>query len=334
MVFIVGNSRSGTTMLLRMFNNHSLLYVCSELHFFEQLWSSNDKAKEIDKAEAIHLLSTLLYVYYNGYTGTTKPEECNAEAQDIYNLYYQQCKFAHQWFAQLLTHITHQNDKAIPCEKTPQNVFYIQDILELYPEAKIINLVRDPRAIMLSQKNKWKRRKMGATFITAKEAFRLRINYHPITMSKLWQSAIKAALQNAQYKEMISIKFEDVLQHPQQTLQKICNHIGINFEAKMLDIPLASSSNESDVAQFGIKKERADTWMNGGLSNTEIAICEAINKKYLEKFDYKFTNYKVNYFEAFFWLLIFPIKLGLAFFLNLNRMKSIGETIKKRLWAK
>jgi hypothetical protein len=54
-IFIVGNSRSGTTMMLRIFNNHPKLMVLNELHFFEQLWAPEDKGKAISKEQAVEL---------------------------------------------------------------------------------------------------------------------------------------------------------------------------------------------------------------------------------------------------------------------------------------
>ena len=36
-VFIVGNSRSGTTMMSRVFGNHPEIHAFNELHFFGNL---------------------------------------------------------------------------------------------------------------------------------------------------------------------------------------------------------------------------------------------------------------------------------------------------------
>ena len=55
-IFIVGNSRSGTTMLGRILNNHSEVFTFKELHFFYTLWSG----KEIlSYSESINLLAKL-----------------------------------------------------------------------------------------------------------------------------------------------------------------------------------------------------------------------------------------------------------------------------------
>ena len=172
---------------------------------------------------------------------------------------------------------------------------------------------------------------MGATFITKKEAFRLRINYHPYTLSKLWNAAIGAAGKFNQHPQVLSVKFEDILEQPSPTIQKICQHLEIDFNEEILNIPQASSSNEADSNERGIKKERAGNWKNGGLSNAEIAICEKTSGTFLSQMNYSLLNPEVNSLKVLGWYLLFPIKLALALLFNLNRMKSISETIKRRL---
>ena len=113
--------------------------------------------------------------------------------------------------------------------------------------------MRDPRAILLSQKNKWNRRNLGADYMTKKEAFRLRINYHPITLSKLWNAAINASNLFKNDVRLISVRFEDLLNQPEQTLQTICKHIEVDFDANMLNITQESSSIEKDSKEIGFK---------------------------------------------------------------------------------
>lgn len=329
--FIVGNSRSGTTMMLRILNNHPDVFVLNELHFFEQLWTPADKDKLLSKEQAVMLASKLFFIQKEGYTGEMDATRYQKEAAAWIDSIGTSSFIAHDIYTQLMLKVTFDEGKKIPCEKTPQNVFYIAEILDLYPQARIINMVRDPRAILLSQKRKWLRRKMGATFITAKEAFRLRINYHPFTLSKLWNAAISAAEKFSQHPAVMTVRFEDILDQPDETMQSICQHLQIPFLASMLDIPQASSSNEADSQETGIKKERAGNWQKGGLSNEEIAICEKTCAPFLRKHQYPLLQPSVNWIKMTGWYLLFPIKLALALLLNINRMKSIPETIKRRL---
>jgi omega-hydroxy-beta-dihydromenaquinone-9 sulfotransferase len=329
--FIVGNSRSGTTMMLRILNNHPHVFVLNELHFFEQLWAPGDQNKELSREQAIDLAARLYFVQKEGYTGEMDAGKYRFDAAVLIEKMGRATYLPHKVYAALMQQTAEDEGKSIPCEKTPQNVFYIAEILELFPNARIINMVRDPRAILLSQKRKWLRRKMGASFITKKEARRLRINYHPYTLSKLWNAAIVAAQAFQDHEQVVSVRFEDILEHPAETMQKICRHLGIPYHPEMLDIPQASSSNEADSQETGIKKERAGNWKNGGLSPEEIKICELTSGHYFESYGYEKMNPSANPILLVGWYLLFPLKLALALLLNLNRMKSIGETLKRRL---
>lgn len=331
-IFIVGNSRSGTTMLLRCFNNHPKLMVLNELHFFEQLWSTEDKGKLISVDDAIDLNSKLILTQRIGYqTHDQNYHQFDNESTQFIASLQTKNLTAEYVFTEMMKREVALSGKSIVCEKTPQNVFYLKEIFELYPNAKVINMVRDPRAILLSQKNKWNRRNLGASYMTKKEAFRLRINYHPITLSKLWNAAINAATNFKNDKRLISIRFEDLLNQPEQTLQTICNHIEVDFDANMLNITQESSSNEQDSNQIGFKKERASNWKKGGLNTTEKWICQKMCRNNLNKNGYEIETIKPNSFYVTYYLLSFPVKIGMALLLNLNRMKNIFETLKRRM---
>jgi hypothetical protein len=330
-IFIVGNSRSGTTMMLRVFNNHPDLMVLNELHFFEQLWSPEDKGKTIDKSNAIKLAQKLILIQRKGYnTGFDDYSIFEDEATTLIHNISEELTAESVFFHFAKNEIS-LNHKKVICEKTPQNVFYIQEIFEIFPNAKIINMVRDPRAIMLSQKNKWNRRKLGAWYITRKESIRLRINYHPITLSKLWNAAIQASSKHKEDKRVHTVVFEQLIENPEAEIKKICQHIDINFNPNMLEITQESSSIEPDSKDKGFKKERAANWKKGGLNNTEIWFCEKISNKNMHQFNFELSNTQPNYLMVFYYLCSFPIKLILAFAMNLDRMKNIVETLKRRL---
>lgn len=328
--FIVGNSRSGTTMMLRILDNHPEIYGLNELHFFEQLWSGTDIDRVVSIDEAIDLAARLIYIQRKGYMGFSDAVTYRKEATALVSKMEQQNLLLHDVYAYMMQDETIQNEKKYPVEKTPQNVFYIKEILMLFPNARVINMVRDPRGVMLSQKRKWMRRKMGATFITRKEVVRLRINYHPITISKLWNSSITAAKMSLHDERVKTIHFEHMLDAPEETAKEICNHFGIQFLPEMLDIPQASSSNEPDSKEKGINKNRAGNWKKGGLNETEQYICQQISGHLMEEFNYPLEPLKPNYLALGLYYLSFPFKLALALLVNLNRMKNIVETLKKR----
>ena len=64
-IFIVGSSRSGTTMMGRILNNHPKIFTFRELHFFGTIWTNSSPIKlSNDESEA--LLSKLLCIQEYG----------------------------------------------------------------------------------------------------------------------------------------------------------------------------------------------------------------------------------------------------------------------------
>jgi hypothetical protein len=306
--------------------------VLNELHFFEQLWSSEDKGKLISVEEAIDLNSKLLLTQRIGYqTHDQNYHQFDDQSKQFIASIEQSSLTAEYVFTEMMKHEVALNGKSIVCEKTPQNVFYLKEIFELYPNAKVINMVRDPRAILLSQKNKWNRRNLGADYMTKKEAFRLRINYHPITLSKLWNAAINAANLFKHDVRLLTVRFEDLLNQPEQTLQTICKHIEVDFDANMLQITQESSSIEKDSKEIGFKKERASNWKKGGLNVTERWICQKMCRNNLNRNGYEIESIQPNIPILVYYFISFPVKIGMALMLNLNRMKNIFETLKRRM---
>jgi len=333
-IFIVGNARSGTTMMMRIMNNHSAVHSINEPHFFEKLWSPKDDGKEIGREEASDLYAKLFTGQRAGFFEPVDKHRQEYQAEIDTLLERRPVLTRLDVYTSFLHYETEVNRKSIPCEKTPQNVFYLREILERYPRAKVINMVRDPRAVMLSQKRKWKRRSLGADFMTKREMMRLRINYHPLAVSKLWNAAVSAVEPMADEPRIRTVRFEDVLNDPQQTVREICEFAQIPFEPEMLMVPHAGSSSEADKkSELGIRKTRAKGWLEKGLSKTEIRICQSTCEKFMNKHDYDPIEVKVNPFELGWKYVIFPFKMALALLVNLNRMRSIGDTLKRRLSA-
>jgi hypothetical protein len=107
-------------------------------------------------------------------------------------------------------------------------------------------MIRDPRNVLLSQKNKWKRRFLGAKNIPFVESLRAKMNYHPITISKLWMANTNHMKDYISRDEIKRVKFENIMRHPKQCLEEVCNFLGINFQEDMLQIPQVGSSLGDD----------------------------------------------------------------------------------------
>ena len=335
MIFVVGNSRSGTTMMGRILGKHPRVYTFGELHFFGQLCAPPFSSK-LHRKIAEELASELHCIQREGYRTYGNPRRFLGEAQAFLERLSTYPDTSASLFEAFLYYEAAENDKTIPCDQTPRNVFYIADILELYPNARVINMIRDPRDVLLSQKRKWKRRSLGGSDLPIKEMLRDWVNYHPITISHIWRTAVSAADRFAKHDRVISVYFEELLRHPETTVKSLCDFVGITYTDEMLQVPQVGSSVAADQPQqLGINPHRAHSWRSdtnaGELGSAEIYLNQTITAVLMKKHNYMPVSMKPNIASLGLHLFTFPVKLAGAFFLNLDRMKNIRQTLKRRL---
>jgi omega-hydroxy-beta-dihydromenaquinone-9 sulfotransferase len=329
-IFVVGNSRSGTTLMARILGRHPAVFTLEELHFFEELWSPNYDYTNFNRKDALQLASRLLNIQRNGYLTQKNPPEFLQEAEKIIGNLPEELS-PPLIFSDVLNYETHLHHKTIPCEHTPRNVLYIGEILNFYPQARIIKIIRDPRDVLLSQKRRWKRPFLSQK-IPKKQGIRYWVNYHAITISKLWNANVRTADRFEGDPRVYSLRFEDLIREPESTVEKICSFLGISYDDQMLEVPRIGSSSERDQPeQTGISQDRVERWRQGGLTATEIFICQKINQDLMEKHGYKLETIVPNPLLLILSITSFPVKLILALLFSLKRIGNITETIRRRL---
>ncbi len=330
-IFIVGNSRSGTTMLGRILGAHNEIYTFEELHFFENLVDDaaviNRPAltKEQARLLAIRLLTSARINIF----AVPRVDEYAAEANKIVESVLD-IDAVTLYRATLIYEVLLQGKK-IACEQTPRYLFSLSEIFSVFPNARVINLIRDPRDVMLSQKKKWHTYFHGSWNMPIYEAVRVWANYHPILIGKLWRACVYQAEKFRDDRRVLSVRFEDLVMDPEASVRKICSHVGVAFDELMLDIAdIGSSIKKDQPGVFGINKNAAARWKQGGLTDTELAICsiECGDKMV----DYGYSASLVNYAEMrrFFAFPSLVLKAGLSLALNISRNKNIVSAIKKR----
>lgn len=334
-IFIVGNSRSGTTLMGSILGLNPNVFTFEELHFFGTLWSQGDRHKILNTQEAEALAAKLLAIQDEDVISHKDPKLFAAEAKTVVAQTQQKSYTATDILATFLIYTANKNNKNIPCEQTPRNVLYIAELLELYPGCHIINMVRDPRDVLLSQKYKWKIRFLGASNIPYREAIRSWTNYHAVTISKLWNVAINSAEKQKKSDRLMTVRFEDLITQPEQIIRQVCQFTGVQFAPEMLQVSQSeggvSSHKKIAPGQKGIDASATGKWKKGGLTKTEIYLCQQMTQENMNRHNYTIEPIKANPLRVVLSWLFLPIKLALAVIFNLQRMKNIVEEIKKRI---
>lgn len=331
-VFIVGNSRSGTTMLGRVLGNHSQIHTFGELHFFEQQvdGATVRERPAWSQRQLFGLLERLLTSAREGLFRQVEPGRYREQAGHI--LAAAQANDPVSVYGAFLHYEAGQHGKTIPCEQTPRYLYFAAEILHAFPRARVINLVRDPRAVLRSQKYKWRRRYLGARAIPLREALRAWANYHPYIVARLWVSAVRAARRHESHPRFLSLQFEDLLQEPEKIVRRICSFLGVTYEPGMLEVPQIGSSIEEDRPErHGIDSSRSQSWRTYGLSAVELAICERVAGDEMLRLGYMPTTAAASASAWAASMAVLAAKAALALVVNLHRTRHLGDALRRRI---
>lgn len=330
LIFVVGNSRSGTTMMARALDRHPSIFAFKELHFFEELWDPTSEPSQLAHEEAIALVSNLIAIQRHNYYEPGEPASYTAEAQTIVESLSSLTPPA--LFHGFLVSEAALHGKSIACLQTPRNLYYLSEILAHFPRAYVLIMIRDPRAVLLSQKKKWRGKRTGERRFPLRQIVRTWANYHPLTISLLWRSGIEAGRRYADHPRVKEIIFETLTEQPEQLLKDICSFAHLAYDREMLEVPQVNSSNRANQhGKSGFDPWIAQRWRQGGLLDGEIRICQLVNKDAMVRYGYVPLTPRLRLLQLFAYGLTFGLKLALAFLLNVNRMRNLGPALKRRL---
>ncbi len=330
MIFVVGSSRSGTTLLARVLGRHPDVFTLKELHFFEQLWVPRRVSEALSDAQALRLASVL---YRNQRAGLLSPTPAGAYVRPALALLKERRMTAPELFQAFVYAETRAHGRLYPCDHTPRNVFYMGDILRLYPEARVVVMLRDPRDVLASQKHKWKTALSHRRDVPPREGLRYRINFHPITTSLLWRAAIKAGRRSSSHHRVFMIRFEDLVQHPARHVRELCTFLGIAYHRHLLDVTRTNSSFTSD-APVGFDTATVGRWKAGNaLTATELFLCQRLCEPYMTELGYTIAPARPSPIGLATAIGAFPAKTALAVAANLGRYRSLPRAVARRVLA-
>lgn len=232
-IFIVGCPRSGTTVLASLLNRHPNIASGTETHFFNYVAKNNYNWAHFDSESLSRLLEESRVVDFIKLAELSKQEILNKfKNYDLSNIdsnlsYEEQSKKI--IFNILMQSFLEHKHKSRFCEKTPNHLQNVPEILKLYPQAKIIHLVRDGRDTVNSL---------------------LKMPWRPsglVNNARFWSqyiklgSRIETKLKDHHQNNLLQIRYESLLENPEITLKIICKFIGEDFNQKILD-----DSNEDE----------------------------------------------------------------------------------------
>ncbi len=279
-IFIVGANRSGTTLLRLILNAHPHIAIPEEIIYFGSFmagvpigqWRNPGLSADRYKHFITDFVDNKCSVLDGIDHGALKAEILADDAQNFCLPY-----------KTMLEAWASQHGKKRWGEKTPGNLFYADILLDMFPDARFIHLVRDPRAGVSSM--------MKTTF------FPDDITFNAMSRRKFMQQG-RAILEEAVPEpQRMLLRYEDIVTKPDETVRAICSFIGESFEPAMLSfykdasryMKAEAASSFNKAATRPISADMLDKWKKN-LSAEDVAMIESVCKKEMAEFGYDFSG--------------------------------------------
>ncbi len=208
-LFIVGVGRSGTSLLQSMLGAHKEIVMMPETSFIRRyLIRPIGRPKKI---VGINILSSDSYLERWVNDGAIPPLIKDFEFNGLNNLYQQATdQYVHK----------SKNIVKYVADKDPKLIEVLPHLNNLFTNYKVIHIIRDPRDVLLS-KNKaaWSKDQPFIKKIIANNV-----------QLKIYKSYIKKNSHKA-----FEIKYEDLLENTESTLNSICSFLGLPYDEQMLN---------------------------------------------------------------------------------------------------
>jgi hypothetical protein len=217
-IFVVGVARSGTTLLSALLSAHSRLDCGPESRFFARYRHLDDKARMrlVDAATwprpAVDFIASLRN------QGHPIHDLFELSLGEIGRFLADQEPSAAAMLESLTVLHARRAGAARWIEKTPRHLLMTDTLRELWPDAFIVRIVRDPRDVALSL----------ARMPFAKDSVvgnLVRIDHDDRT----------SAARIAADPRAITLRYEDLVHEPERELRRVCGFIGEDFEPAMLE---------------------------------------------------------------------------------------------------
>ena len=265
-LFVGGAAKSGTTLLMSLLDSHPQLVVLPEETGYVEHRRDYLKLKTC-QARLELLLKNLAGLGSSEGCYETSPG-CGIDARNYAHFDYRRFAALSRQFANrpwindslLFSEMVRAYGMAAGAdwencvcwvEKTPRTETYPGIFDQLFPEAKLIQIVRDPRAVFASFKNR----------IMARYGHYTKAHRLPRSWNRCAREIPRLQRDPSRF---LVVRYEDLVRNPREILETICRFGGFDFSEQMLEPTRAGNGWQGNSAFYrtfsGISAAPADTW--------------------------------------------------------------------------
>jgi hypothetical protein len=274
-VFVVGFPRSGTTLLRLMLHSHPRLAIPNETAFLLEAYQERKRFGDLTQEANRRALARFVVerresrFHLLGLDGADVTERIVAAPPTLGSA-----------LAAVYTAYAERFGKPRWGDKRPSYVRWIDVVLRLFPDAQIINIVRDGRDPIASLLDMpWNKKGM----------------YYWVAQ---WCAAVDAAARAQKRLPADSychVRYEDLVAAPEPHLRRLCDFLGETFDPAMTEpnrlaeIIVPRNKSWHDRTRDPVTTTRIGTWAQR-LEPWQIQVCEAAMGKRLRALGYELSG--------------------------------------------
>lgn len=295
-LFIVGFPRSGTTLVRALLSAHPLIAIAPETHFLNRF------AKDVENLDL--KTADRFLEFWSRFSGSDRFVDLGISPDLTRDRILASANYhLRNIFAIILREFADAAGKPIWGEKTPGHDRHIVTLLEWFPGARVIYVIRDPRAACASLLHAPWRTNPDSDKPSAAPG-RVRRLQLLDEDAFFWQRSVERYRRDwARDPRVTLVRYEDLAARPESVLRDICAFIGVDYHPQMLDSrsrddlpPPRAELNDKDHqnwrrahierARQTVTTDALAKW-KAELSRLEVAVVEANCHRPMQAFGYE-----------------------------------------------
>ena len=273
LVFIISQPKAGSTLLQRILAGNPDIQTSAETWLM--LHPSYGLRKNGIKTD------------YNANwaaTGVTEFLENYADGEETYR------EGIRSFAATIYGRVLEKHGKRMFLDKTPRYTMIIDELYEIFPEAKFVLLIRNPLAILKSELHTY----VGTDW-------QILSDFAPDLLAAPERLV---AARDTLGDSALEVRYEDLISEPDDTVRGLCEFLGIEYDAAMLDYsdtpaPVGRMNDPVGIHRHtGPSKESLERWMELGadaqLRTFAISYLDALGDTLVAELGYDFAELRTE----------------------------------------
>jgi hypothetical protein len=273
-IFIVGVPRSGTTMMRHALETSDRIAIARENHFMGHILGRRGarhffrRAGDLKDDATVRRIVDMIYSgEYEKLSGWRRPSpywfwlKKDVARDEMERRLLAAERTERGMFRAFLRVYADEQGRPVMGEKTPTHLNYVDTLLEWFPDARVIHMLRDPRAVYVSDRYRRQTRDRFPYNVIRRVPLLLE-SYLLLLYSISWRRALRkhAQLLKRHPGKYMLVRFEDVVKKPQETLPGVFDFLGVAMPQSLESDISVPQQHGMRASAEGIDPGAADRW--------------------------------------------------------------------------